>query len=39
VFFAGEATEPDYPSSVHGAHISGKRVASEVVRVISAKRK
>lgn len=38
VFFAGEATEPDYPSSVHGAHLSGKRVAAEVLKVLSAKR-
>ncbi len=37
VFFAGEATEPDYSSSVHGAHLSGKRVAREVIKLIANK--
>jgi len=30
VFFAGEATEPDYSSTVHGAYRTGLRVAREV---------
>jgi polyamine oxidase len=30
IFFAGEATEPDYSSTVHGAYRSGRRVAREV---------
>lgn len=32
IFFAGEATEPDYSSTVHGAYLSGRRVAREVHR-------
>ena len=31
VFLAGEATEPDYSSTVHGAYRSGLRVARQVV--------
>ena len=31
VFFAGEATEPDYSSTVHGALQSGRRAAREVI--------
>ena len=31
IFFAGEATEPDYSSTVHGAFRSGRRVARQVV--------
>jgi monoamine oxidase len=31
LFFAGEATEPDYSSTVHGAYRSGLRAAREVV--------
>lgn len=31
IFFAGEATEPDYSSTVHGAYRSGRRVARQVV--------
>jgi monoamine oxidase len=30
IFFAGEATEPDYNATVHGAYRSGLRVAGEV---------
>ena len=32
LFFAGEATEPDYPSTVHGAFLSGKREAERIIR-------
>lgn len=32
LFFAGEATEPDYPSTVHGAFLSGKREAERIFR-------
>jgi polyamine oxidase len=31
VFFAGEATEPDKPSTVHGAYMSGRRAAREIL--------
>mmetsp|Transcript_5183 Transcript_5183/g.12401 ORF Transcript_5183/g.12401 Transcript_5183/m.12401 type:complete len:500 (-) Transcript_5183:403-1902(-) len=31
IFFAGEATEGKYPSTVHGAHLSGLRAAYEAV--------
>lgn len=31
LFIAGEATEPDYHSTVHGAVISGRRAATEVL--------
>ena len=34
VFFAGEATEPDYASTVHGARFSGQRAAREVERLL-----
>ena len=30
LFFAGEATEPDYSSTVHGAYRTGRRVARQV---------
>ena len=30
MFFAGEATEPDYSSTVHGAYRTGLRVARQV---------
>jgi monoamine oxidase len=30
LFFAGEATEPDYSSTVHGAYLSGLRAAHDV---------
>lgn len=32
IFFAGEATDPDNPATVHGALASGRRVAAEVQR-------
>ena len=32
VFFAGEATNPDYFGTVHGAYLSGLRVAGEVLK-------
>lgn len=31
LFFAGEATSVDYPSTVHGAYLSGLRAAEEVM--------
>ena len=31
IFFAGEHTHPDYPSTVHGAHLSGKRAAEQIM--------
>jgi lysine-specific histone demethylase 1 len=31
LFLAGEATERDYPGTVHGAHLSGLRVAGQVL--------
>ena len=31
LFFAGEATHREYPSTVHGAYLSGERAASEVI--------
>lgn len=34
LFFAGEATSLDYPSTVHGAYLSGQRVAKEVLSVL-----
>ncbi|MDD9989863.1 MAG: FAD-dependent oxidoreductase [Spirochaetaceae bacterium] len=34
LFFAGEATHADYPSTVHGAFLSGVRAAREIVAVI-----
>lgn len=30
LFFAGEATEPDKPSTVHGDYLSGRRAAAEI---------
>jgi monoamine oxidase len=35
LFFAGEATDPDNPATVHGAQASGRRVAGDVARVAS----
>lgn len=32
LFFAGEATHPDHPSTVHGALLSGQRAAKEVLK-------
>ncbi|NEN94000.1 MAG: FAD-dependent oxidoreductase, partial [Okeania sp. SIO3H1] len=34
VFFAGEATSLDYPSTVHGAYLSGIRAANEILDVL-----
>ncbi len=31
IFFAGEATHRDFPATVHGALLSGRRVAEEVI--------
>ena len=33
VFFAGEATDPDHPATVHGAFLSGVRAAREIAEV------
>jgi polyamine oxidase len=33
--FAGEATEPDYFSTVHGAYLSGIRESNRVLSIIS----
>lgn len=33
-FLAGEATEPDYSSTVHGAYRSGRRAARQVIDAI-----
>lgn len=30
-FFAGEATDPDYPATVHGALLSGQRAAAAII--------
>ncbi|MFO0660279.1 MAG: FAD-dependent oxidoreductase [Polyangiaceae bacterium] len=35
LFFAGEATEEDYPGTVHGALLSGRRAADEIDEVDS----
>lgn len=34
LFFAGEATSRDYPSTVHGAYLSGIRAAEEMIEEI-----
>lgn len=31
VFFAGEHTQRDYPSTVHGAYLSGERAANQIL--------
>lgn len=31
LFFAGEATDPDFPATVHGAVLSGQRAAEEIL--------
>ena len=31
VFLAGEATDPDYAATVHGAYLSGRRAARQVL--------
>lgn len=36
VFFAGEATSPDHPATVHGAQSSGVRVAKEILDELAA---
>jgi monoamine oxidase len=36
LFFAGEATNGRYPSTLHGAYESGERAAQEVLRVTAA---
>ncbi|GAB5560915.1 MAG: FAD-dependent oxidoreductase [Synoicihabitans sp.] len=33
LFFAGEATVPDYPSTVHGAYLSGRREAERILSI------
>jgi monoamine oxidase len=38
VFFAGEATEPDYSSTVHGAYRTGRRAAGQVEVALAASR-
>ena len=35
VLFAGEATNRDYPGTVHGAHLSGLRAAREAAAVLA----
>ena len=32
VFFAGEATQARYPGTLHGAYLSGERVAKEIMK-------
>ena len=32
LYFAGEATIRDYPGTVHGAYLSGQRVAEQIAR-------
>ncbi len=34
IFWAGEATEPDHHSTVHGAVLSGRRAADEALRAV-----
>ncbi|MCW8998592.1 MAG: FAD-dependent oxidoreductase, partial [Kangiellaceae bacterium] len=35
VFFAGEATHSEYPSTVHGAFLSGQREASRILALLN----
>jgi monoamine oxidase len=35
IFFAGEATSPNFFSTAHGAHDSGERAAEEVIQSLS----
>lgn len=37
VFFAGEATDSDYPATVHGAYLSGIREAKSIHRVLKSR--
>lgn len=32
LFFAGEATSTDYPSTVHGAYLSGQKAANQIAK-------
>lgn len=34
LFFAGEATSPDYPATVHGAYLSGQREARRILDLL-----
>lgn len=34
LFFAGEATNSDYPSTVHGAYLSGQREGDRIRRIV-----
>lgn len=34
LFFAGEHTHSDYPSTVHGAYLSGERAADQILNVL-----
>ena len=34
LFLAGEATEPDYSSTTHGAYLSGRRAARQVLAAL-----
>jgi len=38
LFFAGEATCPECPATVHGAYISGRRMACQVIAEIAGRR-
>jgi len=38
LFFAGEATYRDYPSTVHGAYLSGRRAAANILARLTAAR-
>jgi monoamine oxidase len=35
LFFAGEATHSDYPSTVHGAYLSGQREAERIRQILA----
>ncbi|HJP09938.1 MAG TPA: FAD-dependent oxidoreductase [Arenicellales bacterium] len=35
IFFAGDATTASYPATVHGAYLSGERVAREIIKSTS----
>lgn len=34
LFFAGEATDTDFPATVHGAYASGERAAEQIRRIV-----